>query len=200
MIDVLKCLIIIQFCRLPVYDAFMDNLVLNFDNTSSCNILTDGNGKNVLFEYDYISLIKNDKDFRYYFRCFIFPFLIFHVFNNNVDMLKWRIYNIEGKNNPFICSDVPIIFNNNFNDILSFKGNILFPITKSRILIISENHFPVKFPVYFWEYVNMALYEQSNQYLAVLDKQYLYNLLDIYKDFNKFNIPNIVKTRLFSFL
>lgn len=200
MIHVLKCYISFQFWRLPQHDIYIDRVIRNIDYNLCRNMLTDKNGKNVLCEDYMIELINDDKHFRHYFRCFILPCLLFNLFSNDDDVEKWRIYNTEKDTRfSFICSDVPIIYNN-LADFFMFKGNILFPLTKNRILMIAKKEYPDYFPDSFWAYINMVLYEQSNRYFTVLDKQYLFELMDIYKDMEKINMTSLFRDSLFQFV
>jgi hypothetical protein len=197
LIYTLKCYIAMQFWRLPFNDFYIDKYILNINKKSCRNILVDNNGNNFLDDNICGNLIKKDKYFRYYFRCFILPFLFFNIFSHDDNMETWRIYNTEKDNRfSFICADSPIIFNN-INDFIMFKGKIFFPLTKNKILLISENGFPDNFPDSYWAYINMALYEQSNRYLTVLDKNYLFELQNIYQDINIMGMSNLFRDYLF---
>jgi hypothetical protein len=200
MIYVLKCYIALQFWRLPQHDIFMDNFLMSIDFKKTRNVLLDNNGNNVLFEYGYIEQVKKDKNFRYYFRCFILPYLLFNTINHDDNMEKWRIYNTEKDSRfSFVCSDMPIIYNN-VNDLFMFKGNILFPLTKNRILLVSEKTYPDYFPAHFWANINMFLYEHSNRYLAVLDKHYLNELQELCIKVKKETYTNFIDDLLFQFV
>jgi len=197
LIYTLKGYIAMQFCRLPFHDSYMDKFILNINKKSCRNMLVDNNGNNYLDDNIYGNLIKKDKYFRYYFRCFILPFLMFNILSHDDNMETWRIYNTEKDNHfSFICADFPIIFNN-INDFIMFKGKIFFPLTKNKILLISANGFPDNFPDSYWAYINMVLYEQSNRYLTVLDKNYLFELQNIYQDINKKGMSNLFRDYLF---
>jgi hypothetical protein len=192
MIYMLKCYIAMQFWRLPAHDIYVDEFIKNYNFKLSRNSLIDKNGAN-FFDDETLELIKNDKYFRYYFRCFIMPSLMFNILENKDKTTEWRIYNTESYGTineaygsfSFLCSDIPIIFDG-FTDFFMFKGKILFPVTKNRILIITEKEYPKYFPESFWGNINLVLYEQSNRYLSVLNKNYLNELISLYNDMRDF--------------
>jgi hypothetical protein len=186
MIYMLKCYISMQFWRLPAHDVYVDEFIRNHNFKSSRNNLIDKNGNNFFDDAKIFELIRDDKNFRYYFRCFIMPYLLFNIFENEKKIAEWRIYNTESDSNfSFLCSDMPIVFDK-FDDFFMFKGKILFPITKNRILIITEKEYPEYFPASFWGNINLVLYEQSNRYLSVLNKDYLNELISLYNDMSDF--------------
>jgi len=195
-IYVLKCFIAIQFCRLPVNDEYFDNFILNYDYKKCRNVFVDNNGKNI-FNNNFIELHKNDKDFRRYFKSLILPFLLFHL-KKDENIINWQIFNLE-KSYPdfsFLCSDSPIIYDN-LIDLYSFSGNILLPLTKNKILIYSKNAFPYKFDFLFWESVNMVLFEQSKQYISVLDKKIIKIINDRYKSMEIFKTTSNHRNNIF---
>ena len=199
-IYVLKCFIAIQFCRLPINDDYFDNFILNYDYKKCRNIIKDNNGNN-LFDNNFIDKVKNDIDFRKYFKSLILPFLLFNILEENYNFLKWQIFDLKYSYQDYnlICSDAPIIYKNK-NDLFMFNGDIILPLTKEKILIVSKNIFPNKFDRLFWESVNMVLYEQANQYVSVLEKKNLNIIIDRYTVIEKLNMSSYHKENIFTFL
>jgi hypothetical protein len=179
-IYMLKCYIALQFWRLSVHDFFIDDFINNFDFRNAPNRIISNIGNKNLFENkEIIEKLNQDKNYRYYFRCFILPFLLFNTFEHKHDIGKWRIYTIkENTQFAYLCSDIPIIYNTIF-DLFNFKSKILFPITKNKILIITDKEFPNYYQPIFSANVNIVLYEQSTRYLSTLKKDYLNEIIKL---------------------
>ena len=199
-ISVLKYFIAFQFCRLPTNDDYFDNFILNYDYKKCRNLIVDSSGKNY-FTNERIEQYKNDNEFKKYFKSLMLPYLLFNHLKQDDDIAKWQIFDLEYSypGFSFLCSDAPIIYEN-INDLFLFNGNILLPLTKNKILIISKKSFLNKFDILFWEGINMVLYEQANQYLSVINKKELNIIINRYKIMEMLKMPSHNRENIFIFL
>jgi hypothetical protein len=200
-IYMLKCYIALQFWRLPAHDFFVDEFIRHFDFKNARNKLMNNISKKNFFDYhETIENLNSDKDYRYYFRCFLLPFLLFNTFDHRSDVGKWRIYTAESNNYfSYLCSDIPIIYNS-ISDLFNFKNKIVFPLTKNKILVITDKKHPLSYPAIFSGNINLVLYEQSYRFLSALDKNYLKEIIELHNDMKKNGIDGILRNNLFQYI
>ena len=146
-LDIIKQYLAIQFWRLPMLDSFTDHYIKNLDLKQFGKRITI-NGHNIGEVDEFAQLILEDSDFRYYFRCFFLPVLMFDVKVRDGECSYWSVHNVapdEGGWDNILCSDNPIVAENIF-DLFKFEGKFIFPLSKTKLLVFYKREMgsPIK--------------------------------------------------------
>jgi len=181
----LKTFLAIQFWRLPLVDSFADDFIKNFDLKKVGPGITI-NGKPIGEIKEINRLLKTNKDFRYYFRCFCLPILTFDVFSNNDSLDNWYIFDVEDRAKwaKQICGDNPLVIGG-LQSFLKFSGFIIFPLTKSRILIHSPtNKNLTEIEPEFNSMLSLLIFIQSQKYICGPDEEDISKIIENYREFS----------------
>lgn len=180
-IRLLRQYIAIQFWRTPLTDPFVDNFIANLDLSIFPSPIFI-NGKKMGESNEFKSLLQK-QDFRFYFRCFFLP-LIFgahHVTEEEVS--HWTIYDVENPQiwSKHIVGDHPIIFNG-LESVLLFNKDLIFPLSRSRILVRRKNGRPAsELPPDFSSKISSLIFAQSQKYIVGPDKQYIHDIKTLFE-------------------
>lgn len=188
-ISLLRQYISIQFWRLPFIDDFANNLLRTLDlKAVPSPILIDGKKMGEIPKLQ--ELLRTDPSFRYYYRCFYCP-LVFNPslwFNTNIssdELQHWKIFDVEEKANwaNHIIGDFPFVFRN-IDNLLLFNDDFIFPLTRSRVLIrFKEANSPISIYPGFSSKLSALIFGQSNRYIAGPNKEYISNVIDLYRKY-----------------
>lgn len=197
----LKLFLSYQFWRLPLLDGFADEYVKNLDLTQFGRRMTV-NGVNIGDVDFFTQLIREDRDFRYYFRCFFLPLLTFDIENNGHDC--WRVYDVAPEKSGWenlLCSDSPIVADD-IHSFFRFGGRFIFPLTKSRLLVANENRTrPKSLDPVFSTKLSMLGFGQAQRYIAGTSTDYLSQVVALYGRYRKLYGSETIsqlRTELFS--
>lgn len=189
----IKQFLALFLCRLPVIDEQIDFILDNLDFSKTRNIITI-DGKNVLTLENSKKLLSEDKNFRYFFRCFILPILIFDL--RAEDEGRW--YLLQGKDmlQHHVCCDVPVLIKNlDLANLLSFNTDFIFPLTKDKLLIHSmkKDICMENLASCFYIEVDLLLLWKAQKYVVCSNEEYLKHLIELKTEsekeisFDKFN-------------
>lgn len=178
----LKIFLAIQFWRLPITDSLAKSYIQNFNLEKLGKAITFNDVP--IGEVEEIkSSFKNDADFQYYFKCFFLPIITFNIHSKKHDIQNWRIFDVEDESRwaKHICGDNPIIVDQ-LDNFMSFNGSLIFPLTKSRILIrSSSNKKLTELSASFSSMLSLLVFAQSQKYICGPDRQYILDIKDTYK-------------------
>jgi hypothetical protein len=183
--EVLVCIkqfLALFLCRLPIIDKDIDFLINNLDYSKTRNIIMT-NGLNFFNKEDIKKKLAEDKNYRYFFRCFILPILIFDL--RAEDNGRWYLFNSV---NNKICCDIPILIKDcDLIKLLSFNTDLIFPISSNKLLIHSMNKNVCKDNIseLFSIEVDLLLFWNARRYVVCSDKEYLENIKLVQKETEK---------------
>ena len=103
----IKLYIAIQFWRLPITDDFAEYYINNIDLSRFGTRITR-NGVPLGEIKEIKELLKSDKGFRHYFRCFFLPILTFNTNIQKSELDSWQVYDASSDSggwDNFLCSD-----------------------------------------------------------------------------------------------
>lgn len=180
-IHLLKRFVANQFWRMPLLDKYADEYIRTLDlKQFGDRIKINGS---VLGEIRFINrLIKEDKDFRYYFRCFLLPFLTFDTQIYERDYDCWRLHTVSDKSggwDNFLTSDNPIIAESILN-MFAFETKLILPLSKTQLITYSpngKNH--SNFPPVFSTKLAMVMNSQCEKYLVGANRDYISKVLEL---------------------
>lgn len=180
-IYLLKIFVASQFWRMPLLDEFSDEYIRKLDLNKFGNRITI-NGCN-LGEVKFIKkLIKDDKDFRFYFRCFFLPLLTFDSQVHDHDYDCWRLHTVSpeyGGWDNFLTCDNPLVAENVL-DMFAFESKFILPLSKTQLVTYSpsgKNH--ADFPPIFSTKLAMVMNLQSKNYLVGANKYYMSKVIEL---------------------
>lgn len=199
-LDIIKQYFAIQFWRLPMLDSFADHYIKNLDLKQFGKRITI-NGHNIGDVDEFAQLIFEDSDFRYYFRCFFLPVLMFDVKVRDGECSYWSVHNVapdEGGWDNILCSDNPIVAENIF-DLFKFEGKFIFPLSKTKLLVFYKDRTHVKhFEPDFSTRLSMLIYAQSTRYIAGANENYISSVITLYEKYYGSEKMGQLRTELFS--
>ena len=178
-----------QFWRLPLMDAFAEDFLKN-TNLQNLPSPVMVNEKPIGDCTEFQSLLKNDKHFRYYYRCFFCP-LIFNPpiwFNTNIssdEIAHWKIFSIEDSNDwsNGIIGDLPFIYRG-VDNLLLFNDDLIFPLSKTRLLIRFKDIYSAKsINPGFITKVSALIYSQAIRYIAGPNIEYMKSIIELYEKY-----------------
>lgn len=180
-IYLLKSFIAIQFWRLPFMDEFVDDFVKNLELERFGNRISI-NGTPLHQVGKIKELIENNEEFRYYFRCFILPILMFDLDKKEGDLKYWKLHKVISKTDKWengLTSDYPFIIEN-INKMWSFQSKFIFQISKTQIITYSpQGKNNIDLPSSFSTKVAMMLYQQSQRYLVGANRKYMESIIEL---------------------
>lgn len=201
-IYLLKLYTAIQFWRMPLVDDFAENFVKNIDLTKYGERITI-NGV-PLGEVDSIRrLIKSDKGFRHYFRSFFLPVLTFDLQVHEHDYECWKMHTtsteFSGWDN-ILTGDNPLVVEN-LDEIFAFNSKLIFPLSKTQIVTFSPKSIDCKeLPPIFTSKLSMAMYAQSQKYLAGANRSYIRKVIDLYREIYAKDDISKLRQELFKYI
>lgn len=200
-IALIKQFVALFIMRLPVIDEQIEDIIDIIDITKTRNTITVA-GKNIFTQDDIRKKLKTDKNFRYYFRCFVLPVLLFDF--QGKDEGRWYIFETERSGHNHLCGDNPILIGGyDFNKLISFNLDFIIPLSNKKLLVhsMNKNLQPEKLPLPFLPFVDLLILWKSQKYVVGSEKNYLEKILDQQKDITKQGISyNMINERLFSYL
>ena len=198
-LEIIKQYLAVQFWRLPMLDNFTDQYIKNLDLNQFGKRITI-NGINIGEVDEFVQLVRENSDFRYYFRCFFLPVLMFDIKVKNSEYDFWSIHNVapdEGGWDNILCSDNPIIAEDIF-DLFKFKGKFIFPLSKTKLLVFNKDKKHAKhFEPDFSTRLSMVSYAQSTRYIAGANKDYISSIIALYDEFYGPDKIELLRTELF---
>ena len=183
-IYLLKLFIAIQFFRMPLLDDFAENFIKNIDLSKFGERITIGgipigNIENIR------KLIETDKGFRHFFRCFVLPILMFDIRVHEHDYKSWKIHTVSDEFSHWdniLIGDKPFIVEN-IADIFAFNTKLIFPLSKTQIVTYTPNSSKsTDLPAIFSTKLSMLMYAQSQRYLAGANRDYMQQIITLYKE------------------
>lgn len=184
-LEIIKQYLAIQFWRLPMLDSYSDQFIKNLDLKQFGKRITI-NGDNLGEVEEITRLIQEEPDFRYYFRCFYLPVLTFDIKVRDDEDKYWSVHNVEPNENGWdniLCSDNPIVAEE-ILDLFKFDGRFIFPLSKTKILVFDKDRQkPKDFEPSFSTRLAMVLYAQSTRYVAGANKDYISQVISLYRRF-----------------
>lgn len=199
-LKIIKQYLAIQFWRLPIIDGFADEFVKKMDLNRYGNKITF-DGVNIGEVSRISDLINEDSDFRFYFRCFVLPILLFDMSESKKEDKFWRIVEVDPGENEWdniLCSDYPIITENIF-DFFKFEGPFVFPLSKTKLMIFSKiKNLVLDLDATFSTRLAMLTYAQTNRYIAGSNIDYISNIIDLYNSYYGPDKTAELKGELFS--
>lgn len=201
-IYLIKLFIAIQFWRMPIMDEFseyyLDNINLkDYGDRITINKLPLGDVAEIS------DLLKSDKGFRHYFRCFLLPLLMFDCRVHKKDFKAWKLHNVTPASSNWkniLTCDNPIIMED-FNKIFSFESKLIFPLSSTQIITYSPNYNKkLNLDALFTSKLSMGFYSQSQQYLAGTERQYMEDIIEIYNSMYGKNGSEQLRRELFSYI
>ncbi|HAU0603131.1 TPA: DUF4238 domain-containing protein [Legionella pneumophila] len=199
-IRLLRQYIAIQFWRTPLTDPFVDNFIANLDLSIFPSPIFI-NGKK-MGESDEFKSFLQERDFRYYFRCFFLP----HIFGAHLvteeEVSHWTIYDVEDPQtwSKHIVGDHPFIFNG-LESVLLFNGDLIFPLSRSRVLVRRKNGQPVSgLPPDFSSKVSTLIFAQSQKYVTGPDKQYINDIMTMFERWWGKNKVHLLREEVLTYL
>jgi len=198
----IKLYISVQFWRLPLTDNlseyYIDKVDLKrFGERITINGVPLGEVKEIR------ELLKHDKGFRHYFRCFFLPLLTFDTNVNNDEFDNWKIFDVSvdsGKWDNFLCSDNPLIVEN-IEQMFKFKTKLIMPLSKTKLLTYTPNKLKDSgIEPIFSTKLAMLTYAQTIKYVAGANRPFMEEIIDIYN--RRYGVSKINKLReeVFSFV
>lgn len=198
----IKLYISIQFWRLPLADNlaeyYIDNVDLKrFGERITIDGVPIGEVKKIR------ELLKTDKGFRHYFRCFLLPFLTFDTNVSNHEFDHWKVYDVSaasGQWDNFLCSDNPIIIEN-IEKIYQFKTKLIMPLSKTKLLIHNPNKLSASSlePIFSTK-VAMLTFAQSRKYIAGANRSFMEEIIDIFNSVYGIEKTQKLRDEVFSFV
>lgn len=183
-IYLLKSFVAIQFFRMPLLDNFAENFIKNIDLSKfgeriTINDIPIGNIESIR------KLIKTDKGFCHYFRCFILPMLMFDCRVHKHDYKNWKIHTVSNEFSHWdniLIGDNPFIVEN-IADIFTFNTKLIFPLSKTQIITYTpKTNTCIELPEIFSTKLSMLMYAQSQQYLAGANRDYMQQIITLYNE------------------
>ena len=172
-------------CRLPIIDRDIGFILDKLDFSKTRNIITV-NGVNSLSQEKTKKMLAEDKDFRYFFRCFILPILIFDYMSK--DNGRWYLFQMKDARQKHLCCDIPILIkNDDLLKLLSFDTDFIFPISKSKLLVHSmkKDICKEKISPLFYVKVDLLLFWKAQKYVVCPDEEYLKDIQGLKKKVEK---------------
>lgn len=178
--ELIKEYLAFQFWRLPINDGWVDDYIANLDLKKYGNRVTindDNFGDNEEFKI----LLKTNKSFRYYFRCFYLPLLTFDIKTNNISNFKVSIIKVSDEKNELnnvLCTDFPIIIHK-MESFFKYESSFIFPLSKNKVLI-GHDKYVESMPPIFTTYLAMLSYGESLRYTTGENKDYIHEIIKLY--------------------
>jgi hypothetical protein len=180
-IYLLKIFVATQFWRMPLLDDYSDNYIRTLDFNKFGNRITiDGTPLGEI--KDIIRLLKDDKGFRHYFRCFYLPWLTFDLRVHDHDYHCWKFYEVapeEGSWDNLLTSDNPIIAED-FAGVFSFNSKLFLPLSKNQLVTYSSAvSGKIDLPAIFSTKLAMVMNSQSQKYLVGANREYIKKVIEL---------------------
>lgn len=183
-IYLLKLFIAIQFFRMPLLDDFAENFIKNIDLSKFGERITIG-GIPIGNIESIRKLIETDKGFRHYFRCFILPIIMFDCQVHEHDYKNWKLHTVSDEFSHWdniLIGDNPFIVEN-IADIFAFNTKLIFPLSKTQIVTYTPNSSKsIDLPAIFSTKLSMLMYAQSQRHLAGANRDYMQQIITLYKE------------------
>ena len=201
-LEIIKQYLAIQFWRLPMLDGFTDNFLKNLDLKRFGKRITI-NGHNIGEVEEFVQLVRENSDFRYYFRCFFLPVLIFDVKVRDDEYDYWSVHNVASDEDGWdniLCSDNPIIAED-ISKLFKLESKFIFPLSKTKLLVFYKDRTQMKnFEPEFSTLLSMFIYAQSTRYVAGANEKYISSIIALYDKYYGSEKMGQLKTELFSHL
>lgn len=153
----------LMFWRLPHRENLIEAIIENNDLTNlGLSIYSKDGSVNEKANEKF----KKDPAFIKFFR-------LFNSFRDSVNGISCRTpFSILEKPHevPFLCSDNPVIFENNLNPSVH-KDDYIFPLSGSKIFIRAQKR--NQFDVFLWILIDTLLYKQTVKYISCTDEKYI---------------------------
>lgn len=169
---------------MPLLDDFAENFIKNIDLSKFGERITIG-GIPIGNIESIRKLIETDKGFRHYFRCFILPILMFDIRVHEHDYKNWKLHTVSDEfshRDNILIGDNPFIVEN-IADIFTFNTKLIFPLSKTQIITYTlKTNTCIELPEIFYTKLSMLMYAQSQQYLAGVNRDYMQQIITLYKE------------------
>lgn len=201
-IYLLKLYLAIQFWRLPITDAFADVFINELDLNGCRNRITF-RGISIGDLPKIKELLETDDDFRYYFRCFVLPLLMFDSTAQEDDQKNWKLLNASDEDMGWenvLTGDNPIIVDN-LENMFAFKSKLIFPLSKRQIAIYTPSTLGSEgLPPLFSTKLSMVTYTQCQRYLAGVNREYIKSTIRLYGEVYGFSKLAALRSELFEYI
>jgi hypothetical protein len=184
------------YWRVPENDAKLEELIDTMPFSETGFDLIDKKTGKAMSTPELQAQLKSVDLFRKTYRIII-PFLSSRKKYLKSDYENWRIYTRnEGCN---LTGDFPIILDQ-FKDFSSLNEEIIFPLSKNKILVHTKRNKPASLPSGFKIPLDMLILQQSTRYVCCNNEQYLKMLVkDLYSFSKNFDFRDKMKDTVFGF-
>lgn len=183
-IYLMKLHIAIQFWRLPQFDVFAEQYVLNRTPAQLDHIFSVYKPQ-ILLPEKLFERVQSDIGFRKYTRSFILPLATFNLSNKLPENIKWQVFDVEEPKNwaNHLCSDLPIVFDS-LENIFDYSGCFVFPLSNDKVLISGPDEIKKEsFDPLFSTKLAILLFCQARKYVAASNREYLEKIVDFAKSY-----------------
>jgi len=147
-------------------------------------------------EYEILQKIQNNKEIQKAFKL-LYPLASFFSGETIKMVVNWHTYNIKSNKVPLITGDNPFVRKSKYSSIDNIIGEFIFPLATNQLLIVAKES-PKFIDNVLVQGINLATLHQSERFVCCGNKEYLLNLVKIYKELcqsgNEKNIINDVFT------
>lgn len=195
----IKLFISVQFCRLPIFDEYLENYINNLDLSHYGNCL-EFNGINLGTNDEVYNLLASNPCYRKSFKCFVLPILMFDLSPKEDELKHWKYFKVSDDEKGWaniLISDNPLLIED-FANLFNFQTKLILPLSKSQFIVFSPNskNINVLSPLFSTQ-LAMLTYAQSERYVAGTSREFMEEVIRLfYKVYGVKNI-NLLKKELF---